>query len=92
MQFKVWIISTSLMLFFFFNFSLLQRGALPISPTPNGLIFLPLTFELPLLSQLKHVDMVLHKATDEIVSVELSDSAESSSKITYTTGMQELQR
>ncbi|KAG8661501.1 inositol 1,3,4-trisphosphate 5/6-kinase 4 isoform X2 [Manihot esculenta] len=69
-----------------------KRGALPISPTPNGLIFLPLTFGLPLLSQLKHVDMVLHKATDEIVSVELSDSAESSSKITYTTGMQELQR
>ncbi|KAF2298700.1 hypothetical protein GH714_025433 [Hevea brasiliensis] len=69
-----------------------KRGAFPISSTPNGLIFLPLTFEVPLRSQLQHVDIVLHKATDEIISVELSDSAESSSKITYTTGMQELRR
>ncbi|XP_065860869.1 inositol 1,3,4-trisphosphate 5/6-kinase 4 isoform X2 [Euphorbia lathyris] len=69
-----------------------KRGAFPLCPTPNGLLFLPLTFGLPLLSQLQHVDIVLHKATDEILSVELSDSMESSGSITYTTGMQELQR
>ncbi|KDP29550.1 hypothetical protein JCGZ_19263 [Jatropha curcas] len=68
-----------------------KRGAFPISPTSNGLMFLPLTFELPLLFQLQHVDIVLHKATDEIISVELGSSTESSSRITYTTGMQELQ-
>ncbi|EEF33297.1 inositol 1,3,4-trisphosphate 5/6-kinase 4 [Ricinus communis] len=69
-----------------------KRGAFPMSPTPNGLMFMPLTFELPLLSQLQHVDIVLHKATDEIISVELTSSTESSNSITYTTGMQELQR
>ncbi|KAJ8755535.1 hypothetical protein K2173_019333 [Erythroxylum novogranatense] len=68
-----------------------KRGAFPLCPTPNGLIFLPLTFNLPLQSQLQHVDVILHKATDEITSVELSRSSESNN-ITFTTGMQELQR
>ncbi|GLT73688.1 hypothetical protein SLA2020_455270 [Shorea laevis] len=69
-----------------------KRGALPMCPTPNGLMFLPLTFDLPLSLQLEDVDVVLHKATDEIVSIDLSCQAESSYKITYTPGMQELQR
>ncbi|KAJ6289619.1 hypothetical protein OIU78_025528 [Salix suchowensis] len=69
-----------------------KRGAFPMNPTPNGLMFLPLTFELPLLSQLQLVDIVLHKATDEIISVDLSGSSESSNRITFSTGMQELQR
>lgn len=61
-------------------------------PTPNKLMFLPLTFEFDLSSQLKEVDVVLHKATDEIVSIELDSSLDSCSRITYTSGMQELQR
>jgi hypothetical protein len=63
-----------------------------MNPTPNGLMFLPLTFELPLQSQLQLVDIVLHKATDEIISVDLSGSSESSNRITFSAGMQELQR
>ncbi|XVF40924.1 hypothetical protein PTKIN_Ptkin01aG0239900 [Pterospermum kingtungense] len=69
-----------------------KRGAFPMYPTPNGLIFLPLTFELPISTQLEEVDVILHKATDEIVSIELNSSSEPSYKISYTTGMQELQR
>ncbi|KAM7278931.1 hypothetical protein ACFE04_006065 [Oxalis oulophora] len=69
-----------------------KRGAFPMLPTSDGLMFLPLTFELPLASQLQEVDVILHKATDEIVSVELSSSIENSARITYTKGMEELQR
>lgn len=69
-----------------------KRGALPMCPTPNGLMFLPLTFELPISKQLEEVDVILHKATDEIVSIELNSSSESSYWIGYTKGMQELQR
>ncbi|KAL7603995.1 hypothetical protein Lser_V15G19338 [Lactuca serriola] len=69
-----------------------KRGAFPLNPTQNGLIFLPLTFDLPILSQLKKVDIIIHKATDEISSIERSNSCNSSSKIIYTTGMLELQR
>ncbi|KAL5733701.1 hypothetical protein ACOSQ2_033393 [Xanthoceras sorbifolium] len=69
-----------------------KRGAFPMYPTPNRLIFLPLTFEIPLSSQLKEADVVIHKATDEIISIELGSSSESCTRITYTTGMQELQR
>lgn len=71
---------------------LLQRGAFPLYPTHNGLMFLPLTFELPLSHQLREVDIVLHKATDEIISIDLSSSIIFSDRITYTKGMQELQR
>ncbi|PON32448.1 Inositol-tetrakisphosphate 1-kinase [Parasponia andersonii] len=69
-----------------------KRGAFPLYPTHNGLMFLPLTFELPLLPQLQEVDIILHKATDEIISIELSNSAEFPNKIAYTNGMQELKR
>ncbi|KAJ4723907.1 putative Inositol-tetrakisphosphate 1-kinase [Melia azedarach] len=69
-----------------------KRGAFPMCPTPNGLIFMPLTFEIPLSSQLQKGDVVLHKATDEIISIELGSATESSNRITYTLGMQELQR
>lgn len=71
---------------------ILQRGAFPLYPTQNGLMFLPLTFELPLAPQLQEVDIVLHKATDEIVSIELSSSINFSERVAYTRGMQELQR
>ncbi|GAV67153.1 Ins134_P3_kin domain-containing protein [Cephalotus follicularis] len=69
-----------------------KRGAFPMYPTPDGLMFLPLTFELPISSQLQEVDVILHKATDEIVSIELTSSLETSSRITYTRGMEELRR
>ncbi|KAK4747466.1 hypothetical protein SAY87_014052 [Trapa incisa] len=68
-----------------------KRGALPMYPTENGLMFVPLSFNLPLVSQLQEVDIVLHKATDEIVSVDMSSSSETS-KISYSKGMQELKR
>lgn len=69
-----------------------KRGAFPLNPTQNGLIFLPLTFDLPISSQLKKVDIIIHKATDEISSIERTNSSNSSSKIIYTKGMLELQR
>ncbi|KAI4298572.1 hypothetical protein L6164_032115 [Bauhinia variegata] len=62
-----------------------KRGAFPLCPTPNGLMFMPITFELPLSSQLKEVDVVLHKATDEILSIE-------ENKVTFTQNMQEIQK
>ncbi|XP_022154577.1 inositol 1,3,4-trisphosphate 5/6-kinase 4 isoform X3 [Momordica charantia] len=69
-----------------------KRGAFPLYPTENGLIFMPLTFELPLPSQLPEVDVILHKATDEILFVELSNFSDLSNKVTYSSRMQELQR
>ncbi|OWM84795.1 inositol 1,3,4-trisphosphate 5/6-kinase 4 isoform X2 [Punica granatum] len=68
-----------------------KRGAFPMYPTQNGQIFVPLSFDLPLVSQLQEVDVVLHKATDEIISVDLSNSSQIS-KITYSRGIQELKR
>ncbi|KAK7285237.1 hypothetical protein RJT34_20001 [Clitoria ternatea] len=62
-----------------------KRGAFPLCPTPNGLMFVPLSSKLPLSSQLKDVDIVLHKATDEILSIE-------DSKLTFTQNMQALQK
>ncbi|KAL2333245.1 hypothetical protein Fmac_014458 [Flemingia macrophylla] len=62
-----------------------KRGAFPLCPTQNGLMFVPLTSKLPLSSQLKDVDIVLHKATDEILSIE-------DNKLTFTQNMQALQR
>ena len=70
----------------------LQIGAFPLYPTQNGLIFMPLTFELPLSPQLQEVDIVLHKATDEILSIELKSRANFSNRIVYNSGMQDLQR
>lgn len=69
-----------------------KRGAFPMFPTENELMFMPLTFELPLSPQLQEVDVLLHKATDEIISIDLTSSLQSSNKITYSWGMQELQR
>ncbi|KAL1808961.1 hypothetical protein ACET3Z_025951 [Daucus carota] len=69
-----------------------KRGAFPLSPTGNGLIFMPLTFELPISKQLQQVDVIIHKATDEIISAELGSSLEISNNIIYSKGMLELQR
>lgn len=70
--------------------SKLQRGALPLCPTANGLMFVPLSYELPVASQLQQVDGVLHKATDEIVGVEMSCASDN--KVIFSAGLQELQR
>ncbi|MED6200069.1 hypothetical protein PIB30_081672 [Stylosanthes scabra] len=61
-----------------------KRDAFPLCPTENGLMFVPLTPMLPLSTQLKDVDIVLHKATDEILSIE-------DDKITFKENIQELQ-
>ena len=70
----------------------LQRGAFPLYPAQNGLIFMPLTFELSLSPQLQEVDVVLHKAIDEIISIELKSRTTFSNRIVYTSSMQDLQR
>ncbi|KAK4480320.1 hypothetical protein RD792_013390 [Penstemon davidsonii] len=69
-----------------------KRGAFPLRPTQNGLTFLPLNYELPISSQLQKVDAVLHKATDEILAVDMSNSSEISTNVTFTRNLQELQR
>ncbi|XP_060179151.1 inositol 1,3,4-trisphosphate 5/6-kinase 4 isoform X1 [Lycium barbarum] len=69
-----------------------KRGAFPLNPTPNGLIFVALNYELPISWQLQEIDGVLHKATDDIITVEMSSSLDFENKVTYTEGMQELQR
>ena len=71
---------------------ILQKGAFPLYPTQNGLIFMPHTFELPLSPQLQEVDVVLHKATNEIISIELKSHTNFSNRIVYTSSMQDLQR
>ncbi|KAG9158208.1 hypothetical protein Leryth_000350 [Lithospermum erythrorhizon] len=70
----------------------IKRGAFPLCPTESGLMFLPLSYELPLPTQLKQVDALLHKVTDEIVSIEMSSTDEFIDRIIYTSRMQELQR
>ncbi|KAJ7979054.1 Inositol-tetrakisphosphate 1-kinase 4 [Quillaja saponaria] len=69
-----------------------KRGAFPLFPTQNGLMFVPVSSELPLAPQLQEVDVILHKATDKILSIELDRSSKVSNKITFTRDMQEMQR
>ncbi|EHA8591940.1 putative Inositol-tetrakisphosphate 1-kinase 6 [Cocos nucifera] len=68
-----------------------KRGAFPMSPTQNGLLFVPLTFELPLASQIQEVDVILHKATDEILSIDSDCCLDFPKGIAFSTGMQELE-
>lgn len=70
----------------------MQRGSFPLCPTQNGLIFLPLNYDLPISSQLQLVDAFLHKATDEILAVDMTSPSENSDKVTFTRNLQELQR
>lgn len=69
-----------------------KRGAFPMYPTENGLMFVPLNFDLPLASQLQKVDAVLHKATDEITHIDLSSSSDFSNWISFSKGIHELER
>ncbi|KAJ4775658.1 Inositol-tetrakisphosphate 1-kinase [Rhynchospora pubera] len=70
----------------------LKRGALPLFPCKSALIFIPISFELPLISQLERIDVILHKVTDEIVSIDPSSSFEFPKGITFSKGMSELIR
>lgn len=63
-----------------------------MNPTQNGLMFIPLTFDLPLEPQVHEVDVVFHKATDEITNIELTGSSEYFNGISFSKGMQELKR
>ena len=72
--------------------SCLQRGAFPIYPRKDSLIFVPLSFELPLSLQLQEVDMVLHKITDEIVKIDPNCSIDFSKGISFSAGMSEIIR
>ncbi|XP_077210478.1 inositol 1,3,4-trisphosphate 5/6-kinase 4 isoform X2 [Tasmannia lanceolata] len=69
-----------------------KRGAFPMYPTQNGLIFVPLTFDLPLAPQLQEVDAVLHKATDEIVRIDPANFLDCSEGVSFSKGIQELER
>ena len=72
--------------------SCLQRGAFPIYPSKDSLIFVPLSFELPLSLQLQEVDMVLHKITDEIVKIDPNCSIDFPKGISFSAGMSEIIR
>lgn len=72
--------------------SCLQRGAFPIYPSKDSPIFVPLSFELPLSSQLQEVDMVLHKITDEIVKIDPNSSFDFPKGISFSEGMSEIIR
>lgn len=69
-----------------------KRGAFPLYPSKNGLIFVPLSFELPLASQLHGVDMILHKMTDEIVSIDPNCSINFPKGVSFSAGMSEIIR
>ncbi|KAJ3681410.1 hypothetical protein LUZ60_015899 [Juncus effusus] len=69
-----------------------KRGAFPLAPTQNGLIFIPISFEIYLISQLKEIDLVLHKVTDEILSIDLNSSSDFPKGISLSEVMSELSR
>lgn len=56
------------------------------------IMFVPLSFDIPLASQIPVMDAVLHKATDEIVHVDPSNSDNFYKGIIFSRNMQELQR
>ncbi|KAL9272307.1 Inositol 1,3,4-trisphosphate 5/6-kinase 4-like protein [Drosera capensis] len=72
------------------HFYMLYKGAFPMYPKESRLMFVPLTSELPMMSQIKELDLVLHKATDEIVTIDLSSTSGALPKITYSNGLQQL--
>ena len=67
-----------------------QRGALPAVPTINDLVFVPLQTDRSMDAQLAVVDIVLHKATDEIVNVVITNDL--GDRIQYSDSIQNLQR
>lgn len=69
-----------------------KRGSFPRYPTQNRLMFVPLTSNFSLASQIQDVDVILHKATDEIISIDPGNFSDLSRGISYSRGMQELER
>jgi hypothetical protein len=69
-----------------------QRGAFPTIPTNDGLTFISIDLDLPLMPQLQTVDVVLHKATDQISSIEEGQLLSISKGVTFSEGMQQLER
>ncbi|KAG0630874.1 hypothetical protein M758_1G210200 [Ceratodon purpureus] len=71
----------------------LKRRALPAVPTSNDLTFVPLQTDRSMEAQLAVVDIVLHKATDEIVNVDTSlQTSDPADRIQYSDSIQRLQR
>jgi hypothetical protein len=78
----------------------LKRGALPFVPLPQqtitanraSLSFIPIQLDRPVEPQLAAVDLVLHKPTDEIVSIAQNPTATVAERITFSEGVQKLQR
>lgn len=68
----------------------LKRRALPAVPTSNNLVFVPLQTDRSMDAQLAVVDIVLHKATDEIVNVVISNDL--GDRIQYSDSIKKLQR
>ncbi|KAF8780794.1 hypothetical protein HU200_000736 [Digitaria exilis] len=69
-----------------------RRGAFPLYPSKDGLIFVPLSFDLPLSLQMQEVDMILHKITDEIVTIDPNCSTDFPEGISFSAGMSEVIR
>lgn len=69
----------------------LKRGAFPVRPNQYGLSFIPIHLELPLEKQLAVVDVVLHKATDEILAIP-SGQLGLPNSLQFSKGMLDLQR
>ena len=106
MLLALWLVVYAVMLMINFSFLVVLFGFMQYESCPGfcrGVHFLcfllrmgwyscPSPFELPLSPQLQEVDIVLHKATDEIISIELKSHTNFSNIIVYTSGMQDLQR
>lgn len=65
---------------------------LPSVPTSNDLVFVPLRTDRPMETQLDAVDIILHKATDEIVSVTTIQTPNPAERIQYSDSIKTLQR
>ncbi|XP_024386761.1 inositol-tetrakisphosphate 1-kinase 6 [Physcomitrium patens] len=70
----------------------LKRRMLPSVPTSNDLVFVPLRTDRPMETQLDAVDIILHKATDEIVSVTTIQTPNPAERIQYSDSIKTLQR
>ncbi|CAM6105367.1 unnamed protein product [Calypogeia fissa] len=69
----------------------LKRGAFPVLPNQYGLSFMPIHLDLPLEKQLAVVDVVLHKATDETLTIPTGRLGFPDS-VKFSKGMLDLQR
>lgn len=67
----------------------LKRGAFPLHPIDKNVSFFPMNLELPLPKQFEVVDVMLHKPTDEIISITLGQSDNLEEQIKFTDAMQQ---